>query len=203
VIRVSIAAGSELIRIGLETLIRGHSEFELAGNSGYTYVQAVGTGADVVIATESEINLADAELNLSAVPTVLLSEQHDADLVAQALRLGVRAVLPVYTQPTELIAAIHAVAAGLITLRPADVDLVIPEPIREDPSSDGTGHLSPRELEILQMLAAGLANKEIAWKLGISEHTAKFHVASIFNKLNAGSRAQAVAIGIRRGLIAI
>jgi DNA-binding NarL/FixJ family response regulator len=202
VIRVAIAAGSELLRIGLETLIRSHAEFETAGSFG-TYVHAAGTGADVVVATESEINLADAELTLSAVPSVLLSEQHDPDLVAHALRLGVRAVLPANTPPAELIAAIHAAAAGLITLRPADVDLVVAEPTREDPVSDGTGHLTPRELEILQMLAAGLANKEIAWKLGISEHTAKFHVASIFNKLNAGSRAQAVAIGIRRGLIAI
>jgi DNA-binding CsgD family transcriptional regulator len=51
------------------------------------------------------------------------------------------------------------------------------------------------------MIAAGESNKRIAWKLGISEHTAKFHVASILGKLTAGSRAEAVAIGVRRGLI--
>ena len=61
--------------------------------------------------------------------------------------------------------------------------------------------LTPRELEVLRMLAEGEANKTIAWKLGISEHTAKFHVASILTKLDAGSRAEAVAIGIRKGMI--
>jgi DNA-binding CsgD family transcriptional regulator len=61
--------------------------------------------------------------------------------------------------------------------------------------------LTPRELEVLRMLAEGEPNKTIAWKLGISEHTAKFHVASILTKLDAGSRAEAVAIGMRKGMI--
>jgi two-component system, NarL family, response regulator YdfI len=59
--------------------------------------------------------------------------------------------------------------------------------------------LSPRESEVLNLLAAGLGNKEIAWQLKISEHTAKFHVTSIFNKLNVSSRAEAVTVGVRRG----
>ena len=61
--------------------------------------------------------------------------------------------------------------------------------------------LTPRELEVLRVLALGLANKEIGSKLGISEHTVKFHVAAILGKLGASSRTEAVAIGIRRGLI--
>ena len=61
--------------------------------------------------------------------------------------------------------------------------------------------LTPRELEVLRIMAEGEANKAIAWRLGISEHTAKFHVASILTKLNAASRAEAVAIGMRKGLI--
>jgi two-component system, NarL family, response regulator YdfI len=61
--------------------------------------------------------------------------------------------------------------------------------------------LSPRETEILNMLASGLGNKEIAWRLKISQHTVKFHVTSIFNKLNVSSRAEAVAVGVRLGLI--
>jgi len=63
------------------------------------------------------------------------------------------------------------------------------------------GSLTSREIEVLGMLAEGLANKNIAWRLGISEHTVKFHITSIFTKLNASSRAEAVAIGMRRGLI--
>src|ERR1700674_681358 len=61
--------------------------------------------------------------------------------------------------------------------------------------------LTRRELEVLQMLAAGLSNKEIAARLSISEHTVKFHVASILGKLGAGSRTEAVSLGIRRGLV--
>ncbi|MBY0502278.1 MAG: LuxR C-terminal-related transcriptional regulator [Bryobacteraceae bacterium] len=61
--------------------------------------------------------------------------------------------------------------------------------------------LTPREVEVLRPLADGLANKEIAGKLNISDHTAKFHVAAILEKMNAASRAEAVAIGMRTGLI--
>jgi DNA-binding NarL/FixJ family response regulator len=63
--------------------------------------------------------------------------------------------------------------------------------------------LTPRETEVLRAMAQGWANKEIAAELGISEHTAKFHVASVLGKLNAATRAEAVAVGIRTGLIPI
>jgi DNA-binding CsgD family transcriptional regulator len=61
--------------------------------------------------------------------------------------------------------------------------------------------LTPREIEVLAMLADGVGNKTIAWRLGISEHTVKFHVGSILAKLNASSRTEAVTLGIRQGLI--
>jgi DNA-binding CsgD family transcriptional regulator len=61
--------------------------------------------------------------------------------------------------------------------------------------------LTPREVEVLGMLAEGLGNKQIAARLGISEHTVKFHVASIFTKLHASSRTEAVTIGARAGVI--
>jgi DNA-binding NarL/FixJ family response regulator len=63
--------------------------------------------------------------------------------------------------------------------------------------------LTARELEVLRMLAEGAANKTIAWKLEISEHTVKFHVAQILAKLNAGTRTEAVTVGIRKGLILV
>lgn len=61
--------------------------------------------------------------------------------------------------------------------------------------------LTRREREVIQMLAGGLGNKEIASRLAISEHTVKFHVASILDKLGAGSRTEAVSLGIRRGIV--
>ena len=123
--------------------------------------------------------------------------------MAEALRSGVRAILPRDVPAGELIAAIEAAAAGLVALHPADLNALLPAPPRADraPLVDAGEALTPRELEVFAMLAEGAGNKTIAWKLGISEHTVKFHVAPIMGKLNATSRTEAVAIGIRRGLI--
>jgi DNA-binding NarL/FixJ family response regulator len=112
---------------------------------------------------------------------------------------GLRAVLPQDATPDEITSAIEAVASGLIVLHP---DMIRSLPFAEYPRRpEHDVSLTPREIEVLSMLAEGLANKNIAWKLGISEHTVKFHIASLFNKLNASSRAEAVAIGMRQGII--
>jgi NarL family two-component system response regulator YdfI len=124
---------------------------------------------------------------------------------------SVRAVLPSSSSDDEIRAAIEAVAAGLNVIHPDVLNELIGEgnervsfipeySSRELPDSP-IQQLSPRESEILNLLADGLANKEIAWRLKISEHTVKFHLTSIFNKLDASTRAEAVAIGARRGLI--
>jgi DNA-binding CsgD family transcriptional regulator len=68
---------------------------------------------------------------------------------------------------------------------------------------DGSGAITPRETEVLGLMAEGLANKEIAARLGVSIHTAKFHVESLLRKLEAANRAEAVAEGMRRGLLEI
>ena len=94
-------------------------------------------------------------------------------------------------------AAIEAAAAGFVVLQPSDLDglLVNPQP------ASLAEPLTPREVEVLGMLAEGQSNKAIAHRLGISEHTVKFHVTSIMGKLDAGSRTEAVTRGIRQGLI--
>ncbi len=104
--------------------------------------------------------------------------------------------------PAQLVAALEAAAAGLVVIHPAGVDSVAP-PVAaaSQPLAELAEPLTPRENEVLQMLAGGLANKEIAARLAISEHTVKFHVASILGKLGAGSRTEAVALGIRRGIV--
>jgi two-component system, NarL family, response regulator YdfI len=110
-------------------------------------------------------------------------------------------VLPLDATPAEILAAIAAAVEGLIVLHPellASMSVAGPAP--QTPAS-ADASLTPREIEVLRMLAEGLANKNIAWKLGISEHTVKFHITSIFTKLNVSSRAEAVATGMRRGLI--
>jgi DNA-binding NarL/FixJ family response regulator len=87
-------------------------------------------------------------------------------------------------------------------LSPADLQALLPAAPRAERADSTTGGaLTPREREVLALLAEGVGNKTIAWKLAISEHTVKFHVASIMGKLNATSRTEAVAVGIRKGLI--
>jgi DNA-binding NarL/FixJ family response regulator len=144
---------------------------------------------------------------------VLTAQTGFADAIA-AMRetdSAVRAVLPSSSSDDEIRAAIEAVAAGLIVIHPEVVGELtgdsnervtfIPEYFSREVPGSPIQQLSPRELEILNLLADGLANKEIAWRLKISEHTVKFHLTSIFNKLDASTRAEAVAIGARRGLI--
>ena len=115
-----------------------------------------------------------------------------------------RAWLPTQVSPAELLAVVMAAAQDLTVLTPEQVHRYLTSrSARRDEEQVFVEALTPRELQVLKMLAAGLANKEIARDLGISDHTAKFHVAQILAKLNAGSRAEAVAIAIRRGLIPI
>jgi DNA-binding NarL/FixJ family response regulator len=109
--------------------------------------------------------------------------------------------------PEQLVAALQAAASGLLVLHPAQAAAQVTtngfasSPARSRELDELAEPLTPRESEVLQMLASGLGNKEIASKLAISEHTVKFHVASILGKLGAGTRTEAVSIGIRRGLV--
>ena len=147
--------------------------------------------------------------NLGAEPVppaiVLLTEEARRPLGAEALRAGVRAVLPRHASGEEIIAAIEAAAAGLIVIHPDTVGAFQPGPSASTRAGVVSARqpLTPREIEVLGMIAEGLGNKIIAARLGISEHTVKFHIASIFVKLNAGSRTEAVTIGVRQGLILI
>ncbi len=126
----------------------------------------------------------------------------DSDLPGSP-RGMLQGVLPVWASDMEIRRAISAVAQGLLVLHPDILETAaLSSAAAPRSASDAMEQpLSPREAEILNLLAAGLGNKEIAWQLKISEHTVKFHVTSIFNKLSASTRAEAVAVGMRRGLI--
>ena len=147
--------------------------------------------------------------NLGAEPVppaiVLLTEEARRPLGAEALRAGVRALLPRRASGEEIIAAIEAVATGLIVIHPDTVGAFQPGPSASTRAGVVSARqpLTPREIEVLGMIAEGLGNKIIAARLGISEHTVKFHIASIFVKLNARSRTEAVTIGVRQGLLMI
>jgi DNA-binding NarL/FixJ family response regulator len=149
--------------------------------------------------------------NAAGVPIILLVE-NSALRLSEPLPPGVRAVLPRNITPAELVGAIEAAAAGLYVFHPSDLDSLAvlrgreaeraSEPLPEF-SEPLIEPLTPREIEVLQLLSLGLGNKEIASRLNISEHTAKFHVASILGKLGAATRTEAVMLGIRHGLVLI
>jgi two-component system, NarL family, nitrate/nitrite response regulator NarL len=105
-------------------------------------------------------------------------------------------LLPSDAGPAQLDAALRAVAAGLV-VRPRTVPRRRFEPLPEEPLP----LLTPREIEVLAAFGNGLSNKETARRLGISPHTVKFHSESLFRKLGAGSRAEAVAKGLRRQIV--
>jgi NarL family two-component system response regulator YdfI len=205
VIRVLVAANSGLIRAGLEALVRASPSFELAGSEPDLSNLAAAADRD-----HPDVILADLEVQpdepppelLAPVAMVLLVSHPGAPWIADALRAGVRSILPRDVAFGEITGAIEAAAAGLVALHPADVNALLAASRPDRPPATESGEaLTPRELDVFAMLAEGAGNKAIAWKLGISEHTVKFHVASIMSKLDAGSRTEAVAIGIRRGLI--
>jgi len=141
------------------------------------------------------------------LPVVMLVDELESEVAVAALRAGARAALPREATAAEILAAVHAAAAGL-TVLPADLAATLFHPKSSDgmpapADSGGPGGrvLTPRESEILALLGEGLGNKEIAARLGISEHTVKTHLAAIYEKLGAANRAEAVATGLRRGII--
>jgi DNA-binding NarL/FixJ family response regulator len=198
VIRVFVVADSAFARTGLEALLRAQDNLEIAGSS-----RDLGAAAefqpDVIV---REWDRGDDERPPEmAAPTVILSADRDPEWTRDALRLGARAVLPRDAAIEEIVAAVEAAAAGLVTLEPRSLDALLGPAARVSVAGPPAEPLTPREIEVLRMLAEGEGNKTIAWKLGISEHTVKFHVASILAKLEASTRTEAVTIGIRRGLI--
>jgi DNA-binding NarL/FixJ family response regulator len=115
-----------------------------------------------------------------------------------ARALGLRAALPRAATAEEIRAAVQAVHAGLLVVHP---DTLAPAGARA--AGPATAPLTAREREIVELLADGASNRAIASRLAISRHTAKFHVASILAKLGARSRAEAVAVALRRGWLAV
>ena len=198
-IRVLIAAHSAMTRAGLETLVASAPSLQLAGS----YSDASAAEAlhpDVLLAEGALEDLPPPAARAPAI--VLLSSESQPAFTHEAFKLGVRAVLARDASPGAILAAVEAAAGGLAVIEPGELEplLAASAPV---PVSAASAALTARELDVLRLVAEGDANKEIAWKLGISEHTAKFHVASILGKLNAGSRTEAVTIGIRRGLVLI
>ena len=214
-ISVFIVAASPLARSGLETLLAAR-QIEIAGSVANLdeLARRLDDGAAEAIlvdATGEPVAAFLGSLGASGLASdfsvVVLVEPAALAASSAGLREGVRAVLPNDVSPEQLVAALQAAASGLLVLHPAQVAAQITAngfaraPARSGELGELAEPLTQRESEVLQMLASGLGNKEIGAKLAISEHTVKFHVASILGKLGASTRTEAVSIGIRRGLV--
>ena len=201
-----VVAGSELIAARIEAMLRARADFGVAVSSPSQLSRRLDelSPAVVVLAlgTDATARALETMRALQSVPAVvLLAADPVAAWKAEARRSGVRAVLRDDATAEELAAAIVAAYAGLVALHPDALESSAPARAAE--RRDRAPSLTPRELEVLEMLAEGLSNRIIAARLGISSQTVKFHVASILAKLDAGSRTEAVTFAVRQGLIAL
>jgi two-component system nitrate/nitrite response regulator NarL len=211
-LRVLIVADDPLARAGLAAL--------LAGQTGCTVVGQVTEDTDLLATLDvhrPDVIVWDLgwepTLSTSTSPTTRLERLSDVEdamppIVAllpdethatEARIAGARGILLRDIDAEHLVAALIAAAQELVVLDPSLVPTLL---ATGDPSPPQmVEELTPRELEVLQLLAEGLPNKTIAHQLGISEHTVKFHVNAIMGKLGAQSRTEAVVRATRLGLI--
>lgn len=210
-VRTLVVAADPLARAGLAAL--------LAGQPGCAVVGRATNGEDLPSAIEAyrpDVVLWDlgwdpgpaleqlAEQGEDLPPVVALAP--DVSAAAMAWQAGARALLRRDVGPEQLVAALTAVTQGLTVIEPAFAPALWSQPERSPFSPDTETPpliepLTPRELEVLRLLADGLPNKTIARRLGISEHTVKFHVNAILGKLGAAGRTEAVVRATRLGLI--
>lgn len=219
-VRIAIIADSPVVSAGLRSLLAAQTDLtviETPRASGERADSGLGRGtapdADVIVWAPTRAEIGDTERPLDSEELdgapfsprlVVLLPDMDAATTGEAVRGGASAVLSADVDSTELIAAIRAVAAGLIVL-PRTLVSELMEAVRETSPLDApTGAppaLTQREGEVLALLVEGRANKVIAARLGISEHTVKTHIASVYEKLGARNRAEAVVAAARHGLV--
>jgi DNA-binding NarL/FixJ family response regulator len=186
VIRVLLSVSSPALRAGLRALLSSDRTIKVVNDSLEEESEV-----DVIITSTSVVSLEDS---VSAGILFLSNGQFNMEEVRRSHRVW--GVLPTEASTEELVAAIHALSQGLIVGASNLLFETVSEPADRGP-------LTERESEVLNLLAKGLANKQIAVSLGISEHTVKFHVSSIYTKLNVTNRTEAVREGLRGGWIAL
>lgn len=212
-LRILIIAEDLLVRAGLAALLNGQESVQVVGQLGFADDVLDAIEADEVdallwdcgwnaeAALERLLPLFDDEDGAEDLPPVvalLPDGDHAAALILRLNATGAGGALLRDTEPEAIAVALLASVQGLLVLEPALADSVLTESALPDTLIDA---LTPREMDVLQLLAEGLPNKIIAQQLDISDHTVKFHVNAIMGKLNAQSRTEAVVRATRLGLI--
>jgi DNA-binding NarL/FixJ family response regulator len=204
--RVLVVSDGDAIAATVDAALRDRPDVHIAAGRIHALRRLLDEGdPTVVVLAATTVSAASALANIAGMlrvpPIVLLVDEPAAAWTAMARRAGVRAVLGLDAGAEQIAAAIAAATAGLLTLHP--------EALRARAASsrsaaiEGDRTLTARQREILEMMAAGLSNRVIAARLGISAYTVKFHVAAILQTLGARTRTEAVTLGVRHGLISL
>jgi DNA-binding NarL/FixJ family response regulator len=213
VIRILIADDQELVRTGFRVVLEAEADFDVVGEAadGLDAVQAAeALHPDLVLMDIRMPNLDGIEATrriaaTEAAPRILILTTFDLDdYVFEALRAGASGFLLKDARGEELRHAVRTVAAGDALLSPAITRKLIESYTRRPPAStqpEGLADLTPRELEVLCLLARGMSNTDIAQALVVGDATVKTHVARIFSKLDLHDRAQAVVLAYETGLV--
>lgn len=207
-LRIAIVSPVLALRNGMENLLAPHLEVERFIHAASPDELPPLEQLDIlVLAHEEGLLDMDADLlaGLDSPPSLLIlsDDKRQANLPTE---LGFRSwgLLPLEASEEELLAAVSALAEGLIVASPLLVDnqVLASGSLQAEVAETYLEELSPREIEVLGAMAQGLANKQIALQLDITEHTVKFHSSAIYSKLGVTNRTEAVRKGVRLGLIA-
>jgi DNA-binding NarL/FixJ family response regulator len=191
VIRVLLDVPSPALRAGLRALLSSDRTIKVLNDSLEDDLEA-----DVVITSASRASFLRNGVGDSPSAAVLLLTDDPLNIRDLKRSSRVWGILPTDASAEELGAAVLALSQGLIVGTPALLSESESGPLSQGPLTD-------RESEVLGLLSRGMANKQIAVALGISEHTVKFHVSSIYTKLNVTNRTEAVREGLRGGWIVL
>jgi DNA-binding NarL/FixJ family response regulator len=208
-VAIAIFSADPAMCRSLEQLLREDSALSIAGvvdDPAAISLLIEQNHVNVVLAdAPAREQLADWRTRHNQTAFVFFVDGADEEASLEALYAGARAILPRKAKPDDIVTAIKAVTNGLAVL-PGDLLLTLLSKaslvgeLLDDNDVD-RARLTARELEVLAAMADGVSNKAIARRLGISFHTAKFHVAAILAKLNADSRTEAVAKAAQLGLV--
>jgi DNA-binding NarL/FixJ family response regulator len=202
-IRVIIVSPNHALRVGLREMLNAQPDIKVVGEA----VSLDGVNEQetevLVLASVSSVRLAG--MKAESLGVLLLTEDQESARVLMNSNVNAWGVLSLEVTAEELSAAIRAVGEGLWVGAPGLVRGLM-RSSRGVVSTNADSlieNLTAREKEILQWMAEGLANKQIALRLAISEHTVKFHLSSLYAKFNVSSRTEAVKRGLELGLISL
>jgi DNA-binding NarL/FixJ family response regulator len=209
-IKLVIVESVPALRLGLKSIFDNNSRFLVISESADIPARVILTNqVDLLVLVAWELSPAELQkiiLDIDpSIATLFLSNESIPVQLLNQLKRRVWGILPVESTREELIAAAYALVNGLWVGDPQLLGSITGNQARPTRLDDDSiiEPLTPRETEILQFLAQGFTNKQIAWKLSISEHTVKFHISSIYGKLGAANRTEAVRLGARSGIIVI